>query len=242
MKLTDFEVLTFDCYGTLIDWETGILQALWPLAVKSAESPEHDRILEDFGAEESAQELETPDLNYREILARVHRRLAHRWGLESTPEAAQTFGASVPDWPAFADSVSSLMYLAKYYKLVILSNVDRESFAGSNRRLEVTFDAVYTAEDIGSYKPDKRNFQYMIQHVYDDFGIESDKILHTAQSLFHDHVPAREHGLANAWIDRRYDVDGWGATKAPEHHPEVDFHYNSLADLVVAHQKALRED
>ena len=241
MKLTDFQVLTFDCYGTLIDWESGIRTALQPLLELAEQAPAADRLLEDFGAEEAEAEQANPDMPYPQILARVHRRLAARWGIDAPEQMALDFGRGVPHWPAFADSASSLMYLAKYYKLVILSNVDRDSFAASHRRLGVTFDAVYTAEDIGSYKPDTRNFEYLVEGVARAFGIGREGILHTAQSLFHDHEPARRHGLANAWIDRRYDQQGWGATRPPASRPAVDFHFHSMADLVVAHQQALRE-
>ena len=241
MKLTDFDVLTFDCYGTLIDWENGILQTLKTLTDLASQPMSRDRILEDFAAEEVAQETETPDMVYSEVLTHVHQRLEKRWGIETSSEVARTFGQSVGKWPAFADSASALMYLAKYYKLVILSNVDRASFAQSSERLMVTFDGVYTAQDIGSYKPNSRNFAYMIDHVKQDFGVDKNRILHVAQSLYHDHEPARAHGLANVWIDRRYDQDGWGATKAPASRPQVDWHFHSMADLAAAHQQALRE-
>ena len=241
LKLTNFKVLAFDCYGTLIDWERGMLQALRPLISLLETAHDDERVLEDYAVIEAAQEAETPGLVYPEILARVHRRLAAKWGLEAPAEMADRFGASVPNWPAFADSASSLQYLAKYYKLVVLSNVHKQGFAASNQHLEVSFDAIYCAEQIGSYKPDRRNFEYLIQAVARDFDIPRDKILHTAQSIFHDHIPARAMGLANAWIDRRYDRDGWGATKEPETQPTVDFRFNSMADLVLAHQKALRQ-
>lgn len=240
MRLTDFSVLTFDCYGTLIDWERGILDALRPLLGRLPEPLETDRALEDFAAAEAAQETETPDMLYRDILTAVHRRLEAQWQVTVPSEWAATFGASVPQWPAFADSSSALLYLKKYYKLVILSNVDHQSFAGSQRRLQVDFDAVYTAQDIGTYKPDVANFHYMIQHVEQDFGIGRDQILHTAQSLFHDHQPASQVGLARAWIDRRHDRPGWGATPATADRPDVHFHFHSMADLAMAHQQALR--
>ena len=241
MRLTDFDALTFDCYGTLIDWERGILDALRPLLDRLPSSMEPDRVLEDFAAAEAAQEAETPELLYRDVLTAVHHRLESQWQVTSPQEELATaFGASVPNWPAFADSPSSLMYLSKYYKLVILSNVDHQSFAGSQRRLQVDFDAVYTAEDIGSYKPDLRNFHYMIDRVQQDLGVDRSRILHTAQSLFHDHQPAAELGLARAWIDRRHDRRGWGATPAPDDRPDVHFHFHSMADLATAHQQALR--
>jgi 2-haloalkanoic acid dehalogenase type II len=238
MKLTDFRVLTFDCYGTLIDWESGINTALQPLLARSGRGLGRDAALEAFARHEAAQEAETPGMLYSELLAVVHRRLAAEWGTPTTPEQDATFGASVPDWPAFADSQGALQYLKKYYKLVILSNVDRASFAGSNRRLGVEFDAVYTAQDIGSYKPNPANFHYLLDHLA-ALGFGRADILHTAQSLFHDHAPARAFGLAGAWIDRRHDLQGWGATPpAPE--AGHDFRFTSMAAMVKAHQEEVR--
>jgi 2-haloacid dehalogenase len=150
-------------------------------------------------------------------------------------DAHQRFGQSVPAWPAFADSAAALHYLKKYYTLVILSNVDRASFAASNKRLMVEFDAIYTAQDVGSYKPDPRNFTYMLEHLA-AAGIEPARILHTAQSLFHDHGPARRAGLATAWINRRHEIGGSGATM-PVAEAGYDFHFASLAEMVAAHQE-----
>jgi 2-haloacid dehalogenase len=240
MKLTDFKVLTFDCYGTLIDWETGILSGLQLLVEKAAITPPNDQILEIFAQNESAQELETPAMPYSQLLSIVYKRIARTWGVAVTNEEANSFGASIPDWPEFPDSVGALQYLKKHYKLVILSNVDRISFRASNTRLQVAFDAVYTAQDIESYKPSPRNFEYMLQRLREDFALEKTDVLHTAQSLFHDHVPANRFGLASAWIDRRHDESGWGATKRPPGTPTYDFRFDSMAALVEAHQKELR--
>ena len=239
MKLTDFKVLTFDCYGTLIDWETGIFQALAPLSQRAGHS-DGNKVLESFAAQEAAQELETPALAYSLLLSVVYKRLAKEWGLKVTEEEANIFGASVPDWPAFADSASSLQYLKKFYKLVILSNVDRLSFRSSNAKLEVEFDAIYTAQDIGSYKPSPRNFDYMLGRLKNDFGLRPQDVLHTAQSLFHDHAPANRFGLASAWIDRRHAQEGWGATPVPPGAPKYDFRFESMAALVDAHREQLR--
>ena len=236
MILTDFKVLSFDCYGTLVDWETGLLTALRPLLSAADQDLSEDRILSDFATAESAQQQATPAALYPDVLAAVHRRLAHLWSAASSQQLDQAFGASIPDWPAFPDSAATLQYLTQHYKLVILSNVDRASFAASNRRLQVEFDAIYTAEDIGSYKPDVQNFRYLIDHVEREFDLGRDKILHTAQSLFHDHVPAIAAGLATAWIDRRRGRQDGGATRLPERIPKVDFHFDSLADFVVAHR------
>jgi 2-haloalkanoic acid dehalogenase type II len=234
MRLTDFRVLTFDCYGTLIDWESGIYAALQPLLRKAAAPLARDVALEIFARHESAQEAETPAMIYSDVLAAVHRRMATALELPATEEEHRQFGASVPDWPAFADSASSLQYLKKYYQLVILSNVDRVSFRGSNARLAVEFDAIYTAQDIGSYKPSLNNFTYMLDHLKQR-GLEPASVLHTAQSLFHDHAPAKRMGLSSAWIDRRHEQAGWGATLPPPEGATFDFRFTSMADMVKAH-------
>jgi 2-haloacid dehalogenase len=238
MKLTDFSVLTFDCYGTLIDWESGIYAALQPLLRKAAAGLSRDAALEAFARHESAQEAETPGMIYSELLATVHRRLASEWRVAAEAKEHATFGASVPDWPEFPDSAEALRYLKQHYKLVILSNVDRESFKGSNRRLGVAFDAIYTAQDVGSYKPNPANFAYLLDHLA-KLGYGSKAILHTAQSLFHDHAPAKRAGLASAWIDRRHDKAGWGATMPPPADAAYDFKFSSMAAMVAAHQADL---
>jgi 2-haloalkanoic acid dehalogenase type II len=240
MKLTDFSVLTFDCYGTLIDWESGIYTALQPLLSKLKTPLSRDAALETFARHESAQEEETPAMVYSELLATVHRRLAKEWAVAASEEEHRRFGHSVPDWPAFPDSSAALQYLKQHYKLVILSNVDRESFAASNRRLGVAFDAIYTAQDIGSYKPNPANFRYMLEHL-EKLGYGKPQILHTAQSLFHDHAPAKRFGLASAWIDRRHDQGGgWGATMPPPDGAAYDFRFPSMEALASAHRAALR--
>jgi len=234
-KLSDFKVLTFDCYGTLIDWESGIMAALQPLLDRARPALAGDAALEAFARHESAQEAKTPRMIYSTLLTEVHRRLAEEWGVQPDESEDMRFGASVPDWPAFPDSPSALGYLKRHYRLVILSNVDRASFAGSNRRLRVEFDAVFTAQDIGSYKPDPANFRYMLGRLAEQ-GIALGEILHTAQSLFHDHAPAKHAGLATAWIDRRHERLGWGATMPPPTDATYDFRFASLAAMVAAHQ------
>jgi 2-haloacid dehalogenase len=232
MRLTGFKALTFDCYGTLIDWESGIWAALQPLLGEGG--PGRDEALEAFGRIESAQQAATPGLLYPKLLAGVHKQLAAHLGLATDPAMDARFGASVPDWPAFADSPEALAGLKRQFKLVILSNVDRAGFAASNRRLGVAFDAVYTAEDIGAYKPAPGNFAYLLEHVKRDLGLDKGDILHTAQSLFHDHAPARDFGLATCWIDRRKGQVGWGATAPPPAGVQTDFHFASLAEMAEA--------
>jgi 2-haloalkanoic acid dehalogenase type II len=236
-SLDVFKVLTFDCYGTLIDWESGIWDALQPLIVRNARSDiTRARALEAYSGLEAAIESESPDALYPDVLAQVHAGFAKRLGLESTPELDAAFGRSVPHWPAFPDTADALRYLKTRYRLVILSNVDRASFAESNRKLGVRFDAVYTAEDIGSYKPSRANFDYMLGQLRDNLGLEASDVLHTAQSLYHDHVPAKELGLANAWIDRQRLSEGgsWGATAELDKRPELDFVFFSMGEMADA--------
>ena len=236
-QLTDYSVLTFDCYGTLIDWETGIWDALQPLIMRNRDADvSRDAGLLAFGQSESLQEQETPDLLYPELLARVHRRIADSLGMQTEPELDEAFGASVPDWPAFPDTADALRVLKRHFRLVILSNVHRTGIAGSNRKLGVEFDAVYTAEDIGSYKPADANFEYLLAHLASDFGLDRSDVLHTAQSLHHDHVPANRFGLANAWIDRQRLSEGgsWGATDRVETMPTTDFVFFSMGEMAAA--------
>ena len=148
------------------------------------------------------------------------------------------YGQSVKNWPAFEDSAGALQYLKKFYRLVVLSNVDNASFAHGNIKLQVEFDAVYTAEDIGSYKPSTRNFKYMLEQLA-RIGIEKNQILHTAESMFHDHAPANNFGLSSCWIYRLNDQEGFGATMRPGQMPKYDMVFNSMADLVKTHQKEL---
>ncbi len=240
MRLSDFKVLTFDCYGTLIDWEAGITKALAPLVKASGAKRTRDQVLEEYARHEAAQQGATPAMPYSQLLGVVYRRLAAAWGVPVSNEEANIFGASIPDWPAFRDSAAALRYLARHFKLVILSNVDRISFRSSNDKLKVRFDAIYTAHDIESYKPSDRNFEYLLRRLHEDFGFEKEDVLHTAQSLFHDHAPANRFGLASAWIDRRNTKAGWGATVPPAGTPQFDFRFPSMAALVAAHRAERR--
>lgn len=238
MKLTDFKALTFDVYGTLIDWETGMVEGLKPLTDKAEHNLTRNEILQAHARHESSQQRHTPDKHYQDLLATVYRRLAEEWGVPVSWDECRTYGRSVRDWPAFPDTAEALQYLKQHFKLVVLSNVDNESFSGSNAKLAVDFDAVYTAEDIGSYKPADRNFEYMLEKI-GDIGVEKEEILHTAESMFHDHQPANRHGLAACHIYRRHDQEGFGATMKPAKMPAVDFRFNSMAEMAGAVRKEL---
>lgn len=238
MKLSDFKVLTFDVYGTLIDWESGMVAGLVPLTSHVSGALTRDEILEAHAHFESAAQLQTPGKVYSQLLGVVYKRLAEEWGVSVSWEECLVYGRSVENWPAFDDSARALQYLKQHFKLVVLSNIDNSSFVYSNKKLQVEFDAVYTAEDIGSYKPATRNFDYMIDNLA-RLGIAKEHILHTAESMFHDHAPATQFGLANCWIYRRHDKQGYGATMHPGDMPKFDFQFNSMADLVNAHQLEL---
>lgn len=215
LRLSDFSVLTFDCYGTLIDWERGILNELVPWAARHGIAADDDRLLEAFAAAEARAESESPTMRYPQILEVVLERLADAAGVRLAAGEAAAFGASVGRWPAFDDSPAALAYLQRHYKLVVLSNVDHGSFAKSQERLRVVFDRAITAQDIGSYKPNPRNFTFAIAEIHREFGVDSSQILHVAQSIFHDIIPAKTLGLHTVWVNRRKGRAGWGATPAP---------------------------
>ncbi|KAK5046848.1 hypothetical protein LTR84_007202 [Exophiala bonariae] len=206
-KLTEYRLLSFDVYGTLIDWETGILEALKPLLSQLDESnkPTRTKILDVYHVLEKEQQTKTPDMPYSQLLATVYPRLAEKFGLpKASTEAAETFGNSVGKWPAFPDTVDALNRLHKYYKLVVLSNVDKGSFERTNAGPlgAVKFDRIITAQEIGSYKPDLRNFEYMLKTVKEELGVDKAEVLQTAQSQFHDHGPAKKMGIKSVWIER----------------------------------------
>lgn len=203
-KLSDFRLLSFDVYGTLIDWETGVLNGLKPLIENTTLSRED--VLKLYHSLEKEQQNKTPDMPYSQLTSTIHPQFAAKLGLEApSSQESEAFGQSVGQWPAFPDTVEALKRLSKHYKLVVLSNVDRESFKASNADpMEgFQFDKIITAQDVGSYKPDPRNFEYMLEAVKSDFAVEKNEVLQTAQSQFHDHHPARAMGIKSAWIERR---------------------------------------
>jgi 2-haloalkanoic acid dehalogenase type II len=236
MKLADFQALTFDCYGTLIDWESGLLAALQGLVTCAPRRRAREEVLADYGVHEAAQERATPTMRYSKLLAVVYKRLAEDWGAPAPWAECTTFAASLKIWEPFPDTVAALKYLKSHYRLYILSNVDNDSFAYTARKLGVQFDGVMTAEDIGSYKPDRRNFEYLLDRLQSQ-GIERNRILHVAQSLVHDHLPANELGLASCWINRargRIGAVGEAASRA-----RYDFTFDSLGALAEAHRREL---
>ncbi|KAJ4255035.1 hypothetical protein NW762_009839 [Fusarium torreyae] len=235
-NLSDFSLLSFDVYGTLIDWETGVLNGLKPLLqVNNAEfSREH--LLNIYHEAEAAQQEKTPDLKYSELLTTIHPHVAERLGLpKPTAEQDKAFGDTIGTWPAFPDTVDALRRLGKHYKLVVLSNVDRESFSGSNSGplQGVPFDLIITAQDVGSYKPSPNNFEYLLREVNAKFGVPKEKVLQTAQSQFHDHQPAKKFGIKSSWIERP------GAVMGNRENPIYDWKFATLGDMAGALEKEL---
>jgi 2-haloalkanoic acid dehalogenase type II len=210
-----YEALSFDCYGTLIDWESGILAVLRPWAERYSATIPDEELLAAHGRHETTVQQEAPGTLYPEVLRETMRRIGRDLGFPVTAGQAAAYGDSVREWPAFPDSAPALRRLAGAYSLIILSNVDRESFAASNALLEVDFDLVVTAEDVGAYKPDRRGFDLLFT-LLPQVGTERRHLLHVAESLYHDHGPAAALGLDSVWIDRRHGKAGFGATAVPE--------------------------
>ena len=212
-----FDVLTFDCYGTLIDWETGILAALraahpegWPAS--------DEELLERFAIHEGAAERADYRL-YRDVLAQTLRGIGDDFGVDITDDAARRFADSVGDWPAFPDSTAALRRLGQRFKLAVITNCDNDLFAASSEQLGVRFDWIITAEKARSYKPSVKNFELAFATI----PVPRDRILHVAQSLYHDHAPAKSLGMTTVWIDRRHDRPGAGATPPSEVVPDLTF-------------------
>jgi 2-haloacid dehalogenase len=228
LDLRTFEVMTFDCYGTLIDWEAGIWQALRPVLGNHGIRMGGDQALELFGELESEAER-GQYLEYRTVLRMVLEGFGS--GLGFTPNASelQRFSESVRDWPAFPDSARALQALKKKYELAILSNIDDDLFAYSAQRLGIQFDYVITAQQARSYKPSPNNFHLAIERI----GLPTSQILHVAQSLYHDIAPARALGLSTVWINRRHGKPGFGATPPSEAEPDLELpDLQALADKI----------
>lgn len=237
----DIRVLSFDCYGTLIDWERGLLEALLPWAERSGlisaemlpvEREEAiERLLGAFGAAEACRERE-PFREYPDVLRLVMHDIGVALGGEVTQEDAERLAGSVGAWPEFADTVDGLRSLKKRFKLVIVSNVDHASFARTRLLLGVEFDAVVIAEDVRSYKPAPAHFDEA-ERVVRSMGLEPSAWVHVAQSLFHDIAPASARGLRTVWVDRRAGRGG-GATREVASAPRADLVVPDLRSLVGA--------
>lgn len=220
--------LTFDCYGTLIDWETGIGVALERHAkLRGFAAPPLEGFLAAFGRLETTVQQANPGWLYPRVLAECFTHLANSFAFPASSEDARAFGESVGEWPPFSDSGAALRRLQSRFKLVVVSNVDRASFSRSATALGVEFDAIVTAQDVGAYKPDARMFTAAIA-ACGALGATRDSIVHVAQSLYHDVATARSLGMKTVWVDRRAGREG-GATPPSDALP--DLRVETLAEL-----------
>ena len=233
MTLADFDALSFDCYGTLIDWEAGMLAVLAPWAEEHQLDVDDEALLAAYAAHETEAEAELPSALYPDIVGSSFRALGEQLGTFVSQHEAQRLAISVPEWPAFDDSHDALVALGKRHQLIVLSNVDRASFAGSNRRLDVRFDKILTAQDVGAYKPSPRSFEVLLETAR-AMEVAEGRLLHVAQSLFHDHVPAQAAGLPTVWINRRHARGGWGATPPPPTEVTPNWEFPSMAAFAQA--------
>ncbi len=225
-----FDALTFDCYGTLIDWEAGLDAGLRTLLGSIGAAVDHDELLETYAGFEADAER-GPFIAYRDVLRQAGRGVARAYGVDVDDAAVDRFGGSVVDWPAFTDSRASLARLAERFRLGVLTNCDDDLFAASNAKLGVTFEWVVTAQGVGSYKPAMAHFETF----FEQSGLAHDRVLHVAQSLYHDHVPANILGMTSVWIDRRRGHVSPGATPAAIARPDASFpDMASFADAALA--------
>ncbi|MBN2430651.1 MAG: haloacid dehalogenase type II [Acidobacteria bacterium] len=209
--------MMFDCYGTIIDWETGLTQFLEPILRRYGVKLNREEMLAHYGRLETRVEA-GPFTRYTHVLRQVLAAFGREFGFAPRAADLATFARCVGKWPPFPDSRSALLALQTRYRLAILSNVDDDLFAQTAAGLGVTFDHVFTAQQVRAYKPDRRTFHYALQQL----RIPPDRILHVAQSLFHDIAPACELGLATVWINRRQGQPGSGATPPAQARPDLE--------------------
>ncbi len=213
LNFNKFQVLTFDCYGTLIDWETGILNALRPIFLKYGININDNEILKNYAEFESEIE-KGPYIKYKEVLKKVLKKFGEKFKFSLSKEELNCLVDSLKHWPPFPDTVSALKKLKEKYKLAIISNIDRDLFAFTQKQLKVEFDWIITSEDIKAYKPSLENFKYAIKEI----NVPKEKILHIAQSIYHDINPAKKLGLTTILIKRR----GFGATPSVFGYPDIE--------------------
>ncbi|HEX5130946.1 MAG TPA: haloacid dehalogenase type II [Candidatus Krumholzibacteria bacterium] len=227
LDLTRFDVITFDCYGTLIDWEAGILAALAPLRAASAVNASDASLLNSYAMLESALQQDEYR-RYRDVLRGVMRGLATRYSVPEERLNLDALADSLASWRPFPDTVEALQRLGAYYRLGIISNTDVDLFAGTAKQLNAEFNFLVTAEQVGAYKPSHRNFH----HALDVIGVPRERWLHAAQSRFHDIAPARELGIACVWVNRDSGRPGPGATANSNAVPDLEVpDLKTLADL-----------
>jgi 2-haloacid dehalogenase len=226
IDFSGFEYLSFDCYGTLIDWETGILGYLRPLLSGKGCEVSDAKILNLYSEFEPREQAGTYRL-YREVLAGVVRDFARELRLEVNDAEAHGLAESIRAWEPFADTVPALQRLQRRYKLAILSNIDDDLFSLSKPKLQVSFAHIVTAQQAKGYKPSPGNFELLLQRL----GIRRDRLLHAAESQYHDVAPARLLGIATVWVNRRQDKPA-AASKRADVQPDIEVrNVAQLADL-----------
>lgn len=233
-RLSDYAVLTLDCYGTLVDRDTGIINALMPWLNDSGVTAGRGEILRAFRQAERAKLVTAPGVCYRDVLLDVHDTLARFFDVDTDQKAATAFAASIKDWPIHADVPAALAYLKKHYRLVVLTNIDHHSFEQTNKALGIEFDAVYTAEDIGTYKPSMKSFDFLLSSLA-KVDIAKERVLHVAGSLRFDHVPAKRRGMNTCWINRPQGQPRMKGSTTRGIDVQPDFHFESLDALADAH-------
>ncbi len=224
MALDSIRLITFDCYGTLIDWESGIVDALRPMFSQGRHSVPDTELLEHYGEVEYALES-GPYLPYREVLSRAVQEMGRRLDMPISEQQGSEFAQSLAQWKPFPDTVAALQSMKKKYKLGIISNVDDDLFAATSTKLGVNFDFVVTAQQVRSYKPSHRNFEEALRRG----GVSKQQVLHAGQSLLHDIAPANALRITNVWVNRPSVRPGAGAAKAASAVP--DYEVRSLAEL-----------
>jgi 2-haloacid dehalogenase len=228
LDFTRFQAMTFDCYGTLIDWEKGLLDALRPFAARATPpTPDTDALLECYARHEAAGER-GPFRPYRDVMREALNGVARELGLEVRPGEEDALARSIALWPAFPDTADALRRLKPRFRLCVCSNIDRDLFQGSRPKLGVDLDGLVTAEDVRSYKPAPGHFE----RAPNALGVPKERILHVAQSLYHDIAPARELGYATVWVNRQRGR--WGATPRVMGDVRADVEVASMAQLAEA--------
>jgi 2-haloacid dehalogenase len=229
LNFSQFKILTFDCYGTLIDWESGIFSALRPILATHGKTLGDEALLELYG--ELELEAESEEFKpYREVLQAVVHGFGKRLGFAPTKQEAESLPNSLAGWLPFPDTVESLRRLSTRYKLAIISNVDDDLFAASAKRLQVAFDYVTTAQQAGAYKPSLKIFNLALKKI----ALPNQQILHCGQSVYHDVLPAQSLGLATVWVNRPSPRVGVGAVKAASGKPDIQVNsLKALADLAL---------
>jgi 2-haloacid dehalogenase len=222
-----FEILTFDCYGTLINWEDGILRCLHGILAAHGKDTDDATILQLYGDLEACAE-QGEYCCYREVLESVVQQFGKRRGFAPTDQEAQSLPESLPNWKPWPDTVAALSALQSRFRLAIVSNIDDDLFAATRPKLAVEFDHVITAQQAGAYKPSLKIFELALSRI----GVPAHRVLHVGQSLYHDVIPAQSLGLATVWVNRPSARAGVGAVKAAEGHP--DLQVSSLAELAAA--------